>query len=734
MRFHFIRIAVLCLVACPLLAVPGCDDADAADRLNVANAIKKAADAAFLAGSDRDSLSKVERDLKTINGGSDKQRGTRDRLLASIQMHLAVLDMSDIEKVEIDLRHDLVRLRAMAVASERLAAFSTAREKVSGPINTPQLNERREQIRSQVEQLRSQANQIEAPVVTSIESLQESNEEVLRLHRQANRLRDEAALANPVNRFTIIEQAIGLERQADRIEAEMMRRELSLELIEQPAKEMMDRSQNDLEGMLSEIDAAQDDLQTLSRQMAESGAKGRVSLREMETKITSLSKDLSDRISTELQQAYQTAETTLQSAASNARKGGRKTEGPLAKQTGSRLLAQIELEQADLGLMQVRSLDEWIRILTKLSMNDDLGNRDAWKLQVQEATKRRDAIAKKTIGFIDQSLQSGAKSDLIEDTRTHLESAKAFLNGDNLDSIKPVAARPANPSTPSNSSSDGGEVDYSKPNAMPNAIRMAYLNDEPVLLWNCLPSSWREQINGLVHDFGSKIDANAYDELMSTARMVVDILANKKTLIMNSQMGLMMMQQAAGAQSAVISENYDLLVTVLQTFVDSDLGTAEGLKRCDLGKIISTYGSEIMRLSKAISMSSVPVPGADDIPIEALRAIIAGAEGMTSVVNNVSGDEATITVSMPDTPDEITQMKKVDDRWVPAEIADQMPMAMMQAKGALASQNMAQMNAYLKQAQAMLPMIKAMVTSLQQASTQKEFDEALMTVMQGMMQ
>ena len=264
MRFRFIRLLVPCLIACMLLVAQGCEDADATTRLNVANAIKKAADDAFLAGSDSASLGKVERDLKAIKGGSDKQMATRDRLLASIQMHLAALDMADIEKMEIGLRHDLVRLRAMGFASERLAAFSSAREKVSGPINTPQLNERREQIRSQAELLRNQASQIEAPVVNSVETLEKSNEEVLRLQRQANELRDEAAMADPVNRFPIMERAIELERQADRIEAEMMRQELSLELVQQPAKEMMDRSRSDLEEMLAEIDAAQDDLQTIS--------------------------------------------------------------------------------------------------------------------------------------------------------------------------------------------------------------------------------------------------------------------------------------------------------------------------------------------------------------------------------------------------------------------------------------------------------------------------------------
>ena len=732
MRFHFIRLLVPCLIACMLLVAQGCEDADATTRLNVANAIKKAADDAFLAGSDSASLGKVERDLKAIKGGSDKQMATRDRLLASIQMHLAALDMADIEKMEIGLRHDLVRLRAMGFASERLAAFSSAREKVSGPINTPQLNERREQIRSQAELLRNQASQIEAPVVNSVETLEKSNEEVLRLQRQANRLRDEAAMADPVNRFPIMEQAIELERQADRIEAEMMRQELSLELVQQPAKEMMDRSRSDLEEMLAEIDAAQDDLQTISRQMADSGAKGRVALGEMDAKITQLSRDISDRISNELQQAYQKAESTLQSAASNARKGGRKSDGRLAKQSQTRLLAQIQLEQADLGLMQVRGLDEWIRILDMLSMNDDLGNRDAWRLQAEEARKRRDAVANKTVGFIDQSLQSGAKSDLIEETRANLQVARAFLTGEDPGSIKPADTRSANTPAPVGSASDnGGAIDYSKPDAMVSAMRMAFLNDDPVLMWNGLPSTWRTNINGIVHEFGANVDAKSYDELMKTARMVVKILADKKTFVMKSPI-MMMVQQTAGEQAQMINKDYDLLVTMLQTIVDSELGTVRGLKQCDLGEVIDRYGPEIVKLIKAVAMSPVSVPGQDE-QLKQLRQALIGAEQMTSVVDTVSGDEATITVTMPGSPVETTPMKRIDDRWIPAELADQMPMMMAAAKNAVSGQGMQEMNASLQQIQPMLPMIQMSMEPLEKAGTQQEFDQALMNIMQTMM-
>ena len=54
---------------------------------------------------------------------------------------------------------------------------------------------------------------------------------------------------------------------------------------------------------------------------------------------------------------------------------------------------------------------------------------------------------------------------------------------------------------------EGGGFDYSKPDAMVSAIRNAVKDDKPVLVWNSMPSSWRGDINGLVRDFGNKVDA-----------------------------------------------------------------------------------------------------------------------------------------------------------------------------------------------------------------------------------
>ena len=183
------------------------------------------------------------------------------------------------------------------------------------------------------------------------------------------------------------------------------------------------------------------------------------------------------------------------------------------------------------------------------------------------------------------------------------------------------------------------------------------------------------------------------------------------------------MQSAAGDEAKMLTDNYDLLVTVLKMFVDSDLGTAQGLKRFELGRLIKGYGPEMMKLVKG--MAALDLPGAQG-QMENLRQSITGMEGVTTTVDSKSGDEAMITVNMPGQPVEKASMKRVEGRWVPAELVDQMPMMMALAKSELAGMDMKEINESLEQAQAMLPMMDQAMEPLQKAKTQEEFDQALM--------
>ncbi|MEE2906338.1 MAG: hypothetical protein VX527_00750 [Planctomycetota bacterium] len=464
MRLAPVRLVAASLLSLPLLALPACDDADAATRTEVAHSLIKAADDAFLAGSDSAALEKVARTLKGLKGGTPQQDATRDRMLSSIQLHLATIEITKIEIMDVSIRHDLLRLRAMVDVAAQMSVFAAARENLEDSGNVTQLAERREQIRSQVEKVRLQSDQLNAPVIATVESLEAASEDVLRLRRQANRFREEAGMASQMQRFPIIEQAIELERQADRIEAEMMRKELSLEIIHRPAKSMLDQSQADLEGMLTEIDEAQNSLQEIARQTTQSATQAREALHDMDAKLSTLSKDIADQVTGNLRTSYDKAHGLLRQAQANARKSGRHGVGRLAKQEQSLLQARIELAQADLGLLQIRGLDEWIRVLDQLAKNVDLGNRDAWRLQAEEARKQRSTLAQKATQDIDAALSSSARSPTSDATRTHLSSAKNYLStppADTTSSNDDTERTASEPETPDQSDLQAAASDTS---------------------------------------------------------------------------------------------------------------------------------------------------------------------------------------------------------------------------------------------------------------------------------
>ena len=475
MNSLFVRLIAAGLLTLSCLVQTACNDADAATRSEISQSLLKAADDAFLAGSDQVALEKVVRKLKGMQGGTPEQTSTRDRLLASIQFHIAVIEMGKLEMMDVSIRHDLLRLRSMADAAAHMSAFATAREQLSTTTNVAQLSDRREQIRSQAEQVRQQASQIDSPVIAAVEQLNAASEDVLRLRRQADRLREEASLTTPMKRYPIIEQAIELERESDRIEAEMMRKELALDIIHRPAKDMLEKSQADLEGMLAEIDAAHDSLQETARQTAQSASNARDALRDMDAQLTQLSKDVSEKVTGKLKSDYEKIAGLLQQAQSNARKSGRNGVGRLAKQEQSLLQARIELAQADLGMMHIRGLDEWIRLLDVLASNVDLGNREAWLLEAQKAGNQRNTLAQKVTQDIDAALSSGARSSTSDSTRSHLEASKALISGKEAPA-QTNTAEPAAPSAPDSSSvsTDTGNAPsggYDSPQALVDAMK-----------------------------------------------------------------------------------------------------------------------------------------------------------------------------------------------------------------------------------------------------------------------
>ncbi|MCH2132924.1 MAG: hypothetical protein MK116_04145 [Phycisphaerales bacterium] len=489
MRLRPVRLISAGLLALSTVSLTSCDDANAAARMEAAAAINQAASDTFLAGSNPADLKRIVGQLKSVSNGTKEQMATRDRLLASIQLHLAIIQMSKINAMEVAIRHDLLRLRAKADVAARLSTFAETRERADTLQSADHLNTRRDQISSQLEQVRQQTSQMEEPVRITMEFLQGSAEEVARLLRQASRLREEAGLVGPLQRFPKIEEAIDLERQADRIEAEMMRKELTLELAYRPAKSMFDRSQVDLEEMLEEIKAAHGSLQQSSQQANDAAAQARGTLNTLDAEITLMSRQISDWMSGELSQAYEQASRDLRTANANARKAGRGGDGRLAKDEVSLLTARIELAEADLWTTRVHGLDEWIRMLELLASNDEMGNRDAWKLEADEARSQRDTAAEEGTKAIDAVLQSASRTSTFQEMQPNLEANKAYLAGEAMPALSTTTATTTRTMPRNDLASSGGSSAASSASARGIASKAYASPQDLVAAFNAAASS-----------------------------------------------------------------------------------------------------------------------------------------------------------------------------------------------------------------------------------------------------
>ena len=273
------------------------------------------------------------------------------------------------------------------------------------------------------------------------------------------------------------------------------------------------------------------------------------------------------------------------------------------------------------------------------------------------------------------------------------------------------------------------------PDAMFVAAKEAVINDKPVALWNAMPSTYKTQINGVVHDFGAQVDAAGYDAVMGLVRDVTAMLKDKKTFVLNSPMVKSQMASEA-VPMKVMEENYDMVVTFLQALSDSDLGTAAGLQKVDLGAIINKYGGTMIKLAKSLMEAAPPNSAAEVAQVKMMMDML---KKSSFVVTNKTATTATVTVSEPGpdgkpAPGEAVAMVKVGDGWVPQEMADQFDQMITVAKAQMAAE-MPEFNNNLKQAPMLVGLVSGAMGPLKNAKTQAEFDQAiggLMGMMGGM--
>ena len=269
----------------------------------------------------------------------------------------------------------------------------------------------------------------------------------------------------------------------------------------------------------------------------------------------------------------------------------------------------------------------------------------------------------------------------------------------------------------------GGGSD--SPTAMFDAARDAAVKNDPVLMWNTLPSKWQADADGLVHEIGKKVPAQLYDKVMATAGMVFNIMKTKKEFVWNTPMVKMQMSQMTPQELSNAKAAYDAIVTLGEALAQSDLSTAAGLHRFAFKSFLTKHGSEIhVALIAVIRAASAEEPEAQQALL-----MIESVKNLKATVLSTSGDSAVVSVAIPGLPvgalPSSMNMQKVEGKWVPAEMAMKFPMMMSEAHAEISNMDFSASSAEVMQVTMVLTMVDAVIGSLEKATTQAEFDQAL---------
>ncbi len=239
--------------------------------------------------------------------------------------------------------------------------------------------------------------------------------------------------------------------------------------------------------------------------------------------------------------------------------------------------------------------------------------------------------------------------------------------------------------------------------------------NQPQTIWNALPASYQQDVNGLAQELAGKIPAELHGSIASVSKKLEEVLTTKKELILANPM--------AGSAPVDVAGNYDQMVAILGILNKSDLMDPAKLKSCDVGALLSTTGAELMKHASSVTFDDKMAPPEMNDMLEmneklnSFKAELVSEEGDTAVVRmTVDGED----------PEEETFVK-VEGKWVPQEMSDGWDEMITEAKEGIAQINITPEQT--AQVQTVLTIAGSVLDQIKVANTQEELQQTLGGIM-----
>ena len=254
----------------------------------------------------------------------------------------------------------------------------------------------------------------------------------------------------------------------------------------------------------------------------------------------------------------------------------------------------------------------------------------------------------------------------------------------------------------------------------------ALVENKPVAVWDALPASYQKDVSDLVHSAIAKVDAALYDQSVSIGQRVAKVLKDKKQFILaHPQIAPMIPNKAE------VEKQWDPIVGVLDTILNSELSTHAKAKGVDMRSFLDKTGSKVMgditNLAK-LAPGGGEGPGTDNEYVEMIKK----AKGTKATLVKEEGDKATVKMETPGEKAEEVPFVKVEGKWIPAQMAAEWKGMIENGKKEIAAMKDEDMKKTKEMATPVLAMVEGLLGTFEKAKTQEEFNTAVNGLMQMM--
>jgi hypothetical protein len=263
-----------------------------------------------------------------------------------------------------------------------------------------------------------------------------------------------------------------------------------------------------------------------------------------------------------------------------------------------------------------------------------------------------------------------------------------------------------------------------EPSAAMQTIADEILVGNCSILWHAMPSSYQADVNAIAKLAGAKVDPEIYDKSFGLFGRFAEVADKQKSFILNTKLG----GELAAEQIAEIEAAWPSIIGFIQTIVSSSISSSAGLRAFDGQGFSEQTLPALFKYSNDLAAISKEENPFGSLEFDRLKTI--------ENADTAAVIEITFTNGDVETEDFI----KVENRWVPTEMATNWSTQIADTKKKLEAISSEEIAKNKPQLMGMITMLDGILTQLEKADTQEQFDQALrgammpigMLIMQGM--